>query len=229
VVALANTTDVIKDVANWLEKSSQSEFKPDLAWYQSHRRASKMFKDLAAEEKTAVLESRKPYMARVSWPWMVTAFEVKRTDVEAGYHFSTPGLIRTSKEGRKARAQFLKYAKEMQTRQHRTHVFMFYISGMHARIFRWDRTGTIVSKPIDLKTRPSDLLNCIFRLANLTREQQGYDATAELASTSDVMKLRAYKTDNRFLKEYRKFMLTSQSHFPIYKVYFRSNLCSICD
>ena len=174
--------------------------------------------DIEAQERTGIDPERMEHIARVSWPWMVTAFEVKRFDYEAGYHFTTPGLKRTSKEGRKARAQFIKYAKEIQARQHRTHTFTFYISGMQARVFRWDRAGVIVSRPINLKTDYEEFLNCIFRLANLSREEQGYDSTATLACPSEVAKLKKYKTDNRFLRKYKKFMLNAQSHFPIYKV-----------
>ena len=178
-----------------------------------------MYEDLTIEEKTSVDDARKPYVARVSWPWMMSAFEVKRTDPESGYHFGgvADGLLRQSKEGRKARAQFIKYAKEIQSRQHRTHVFLFYISGMRVRVFRWDRTGAVATRPIDLKTNYVDFLNCVFRLAKLSKAKRGYDTSTSPATANDVKILKAYKPDNKYLKAYRKFMLMNQPYYPIQK------------
>lgn len=150
---------------------------------------------------------------------MITAVEVKKQGVESGFGFK-PGepLLSDTQDSAKARSQFATYAAEIMLRQHRTHLYMFYICGWYARVFRWDRSGAVVSQPIDMKTNPRELLNLIYRLAMSDRQAQGFDMTATLASEDDQTKLEQYAPPNRYLKEYKALALDNVDDHPLYVV-----------
>ena len=95
---------------------------------------------------------------------------------------------------------------------------MFYIAGWYARVFRWDRNGAIVSRPIDMNTDLKTLLNLMYRIIVADPKNQGYDTTATLATEADIAKLRSYKTTNVYLKQYKRLMLDNMHEYPIFKV-----------
>lgn len=103
-------------------------------------------------------------------------------------------------------------------RQHRTHVYMFYISGWWARVFRWDRNGALVTHPIDLRTNSKQFLNLIYRLVLAHPRIQGFDNTVSLASNMEIEKFRLHEPNNMYLEEYKKTVLASVLEHPIYKV-----------
>jgi hypothetical protein len=165
------------------------------------------------------LAGTNPHAARAAWAWMLSAGEVKPNDTKAGFHFKSNGFLKSGDIAVAARAQHGKYATEIMLRQHRTHLFTFYISGCWARVFFWDRNGCIASSAVNLNTSPELFQTFIFRLLKLTKIKQGFDNTARLATPEEIAPLREWNPDNKYLREYRDAILTSESLFPIYLVF----------
>ena len=212
---------VFKDVSHGLERGDADHW-PDIALYPTHARAEdayRLSKDYSSLKSLA--ECRGPHLARCAYPWMITAIEVKTESIESGFGFTPDEPLLLKLEGSEdARSKFATYAAEIMLRQHRTHLYMFYIAGSYARMFRWDRNGAIVSYPIDL-TEYSELkvlLNLMYRLIVATPENQGYDTTATLATKDDVAKLLSYETENVYLQQYHRLMVDNMGQYPIFKV-----------
>ena len=180
--------------------------------------------------KTRVSVAHKPNTARCAYQWMVTAVEVKKEGDETGFGFGPEEpLLRTAETSHTVRSQFAAYAAEIMLRQHRTHLFMILVAGWHARIFRWDRNGVLVSNPINLKTDAKLLFNFIYRLVRADKVVQGFDPTVALATEAEVDLLRSYTSQNKYLKEYKALMLKNMKEYPIYKVRFHLLQDSIFD
>ena len=178
---------------------------------------------LSKEEvkKSSASKERKPYIARCAYPWMITAIEVKTASAETGFGFTEDEpLLRQVDKSVDVRSQFATYAAEIMLRQHRTHLFMFYIAGWRARVFRWDRNGAIVSEPIDLRKKLKTLLDLMYRLIVANPKDQGFDTTATLATEAEIAKLNSYQTTNIYLKRYKRLMLDNKGDYPIFKVGF---------
>ncbi|KAI0357827.1 hypothetical protein OH77DRAFT_1398469 [Trametes cingulata] len=88
----------------------------------------------------------------------------------------------------RALGQHIAYAMEVQARQQRVFLFSISISGSFARLLRWDRSGIIVTRSFDIRTRPELLCEFLGRYACASREQRGFDTTVERA-TADEEKL----------------------------------------
>lgn len=220
VLNLAGGEFTFKDVAHWAE-SGDIDHRPDLAMYPTHPQAAAAYTlDAKAKSRSKATKSRKPHIARCAYQWMLAAIEVKPAGKECGFGFK-PGepLLRAGDDAVTARAQFSTYAAEIMLRQHRTHLFMFYIAGSYARIFRWDRNGAVVSHPIDLATDFKQLLNSVYRLARADETLQGFDTTASLATADEIEELRRYNPTNKYLQEYKSLMLNNMFQHPIFKVY----------
>lgn len=163
-------------------------------------------------------EARRPYLNRPKWPWVVAAFEVKCKEARSAFSASSSDFLRQSKLGRKARVQLFQYALTSFQRQHRTHLFEFSIAGTTGRVLRWDRSGCVVTTPIDLEEEPELFLNCLFRLARLGRAGQGFDSSVHPATRAEINRLREYTTTNDWLEGYKIWMLANRVDYPIYKV-----------
>ena len=160
--------------------------------------------------------------ARTAWGWMTAAVEVKFTESRSAFSFDEDNqeLLRNSNEGQEALAQVSQYAAEILLRQHRTSVFLVYVCNTKARLTRWDRTGCIVSTPIDLKNEPEKLLYFVYRLGLMSPAELGYDETAVLATPDEVEMLHQMPHVNRYALDQAKEILepkTTRFH-PIYKV-----------
>ena len=128
-------------------------------------------------------------------------------------------FLKNTQVGRAARAQHGKYATEIMLRQHRTHVFTFYISGCWVRVFYWDRNGCLASESINLNTDAAVLFQTfIYRLAKMDDTKLGYDNTVELATDEDINPLEEWNPSNKELQDHRDIILSNQELFPIYKV-----------
>ncbi|GJE97324.1 hypothetical protein PsYK624_135400 [Phanerochaete sordida] len=158
------------------------------------------------------------------WAWLVSPVDNVSDEALAGFHFALPGetanermpfLVDTDAGG-KARRQLEECISEMLLHQHRVHVFMLHISHFAARVSRWDRAGCVVSEAIDLKGRLFD--DIVFRLAHLSQADIGFDDGAKLASPAQVEKLRQYKPENAYLKDYRDRILECAEAYPIYEI-----------
>lgn len=218
VAKLANADSTFKQVHS--PGKTNADHRPALALYPTHPQAvvAYTFSDEDAPKPTSTTAHKKHY-ARCEYQWMIAAVEIKKHDVECGFGFH-PGepLLPMEKDAVKLRSQFTTCAAEIMLRQHRTHVYMFYISGWHARAFRWDHNGAIVSHPIDLRTNCKQLLNLIYRLALANPEIQGFDTTVCLASQVEIEKLRLFTPSNTYLEEYKNMILDNRTEYPIFKV-----------
>ncbi|EKM57055.1 uncharacterized protein PHACADRAFT_92447 [Phanerochaete carnosa HHB-10118-sp] len=192
------------------------DHKPDLALYpddQPHSIRAYMHE----------VNHQNPNVARCAWGWMYSYVEVKINEADAGFHFSPSSaeegeskLLRETEEGRNARASFIKYVTTAMLRQHRTHYYSFYIAGLWARAFRWDRVGCIVSEPIDLRTQSSVFLDILYRLAK--SNAWGLEDTVTLASADDIKQLQAFDSPEEHYTVHRDTILRFQISYPIYKV-----------
>lgn len=205
------------DVSNWRE-SSFMDLRPDLVMYPTDDAQAREAYEFD-KTKSNAKRSRKRHIARCAWSWMMTFVECKcKEDGSPFFFFSKDGeLLREGADAILGRAQIAKYASEIQLRQHRTHLFSMYFCRGYMRLLRWDRAGCIVSDPINLLENPEVLLNFIYRLARLSPEQLGYDASAAIATAKDVEKLEAYHSLNDDLMQYRNHMLLCQKEYPIHK------------
>ena len=190
--------------------------KPDLSMYPDTDAASRAFCHGIEYPTNTTLK------ARTAWGWMTTAVEVKHDASKSAFYFGEHkrGLLRDTKDGRYAQVQFSKYAAQILCRQHRVFTFLIYVSGTKARLTRWDRTGCVVSSPIDLKKEPMKLLYFVYLLGLMSPAELGYDDTAVLATDEEIRSLRAMSHANEYAKERSKEILKPETimFHPIYKV-----------
>ena len=78
------------------------------------------------------------------------------------------------------RSNLVDYSSEIFLRQQRNYNIMFYIFRTTARFLRFDQTGAIVSKPIDLETDSEVFYKFFWSMANAEDRALGYDPTAKL-------------------------------------------------
>ena len=189
--------------------------KPDLAMYPDTVQANEAF--LHNIDEQSAFKSK----ARTAWGWMTAAVEVKFAESRSAFSFEdNQELLRNSDDGRGALAQVSQYAAQILLRQHRTSVFLVYVCNTKARLTHWDRTGCIVSTPIDLENEPEKLLNFVYRLGLMSPAELGYDETAVLATPDEVEMLRQMPHVNRYALDRAEEILepkTMRFH-PIYKV-----------
>ncbi|KAI0685724.1 hypothetical protein BC835DRAFT_1420965 [Cytidiella melzeri] len=178
---------VFKDVSNWIE-SKEHDLKIDIAMYPDTEDARAAFtRDMENTARTDV--------ARVAWAWMTMGVEVKRDEAESAFDFGRPSLLRDSDTGRRAQAQIAKYATQLMLRQHRAFVFILYIVDKEAFLTRWDRVGCIISTPVKYIKEAAKILNFVYRLALMSRDELGYDTTAEPATSAKVTGTNVAYTD----------------------------------
>ena len=215
------------DVSNWRE-SDYIDLRPDLVMYPTDipRAREAYFYD---KTHSKLKQDRKRHIARCAWSWMMTFVECKCNEDTAPFFFTEGGgFLREGSDAVLGRAQIAKYASEIQLRQHRTHLFSMYFCHGYMRILRWDRTGCVVSEPVDMINEPTDILNFIYRLGRLTREQLGYDATTDVASATDIRSLERYQSSNADFIQYRNHMLHWQKEYPIHKVSLSRHITPSC-
>ncbi|KAI0690796.1 hypothetical protein BC835DRAFT_1417547 [Cytidiella melzeri] len=214
-VAPERTPYVFKDVSAWPEKN-EDEIKIDIAMYPDTPKAQQAFKS----DIPAGVLTEKPHAARTVWAWMTVGLEVKSKHEKSAFCSGANGpLLHDTIDGRDAQGQIAQYATQLMVRQHRVFAFIIYISDDQARLTRWDRTGCIVSTPIDLKKNPEHLLNFVYRLAFMSRAELGEDPTVELATDEEVKDLEnKYKPKNPYAIARAKEILDNKVLYPIYKV-----------
>lgn len=128
-------------------------------------------------------------------------------------------LLATSKRGKITQSRLVEYASQAMLSQHRCFIFMVYIVRTKARLIRWDRAGAIVSKPIDLETKPLLLLNFFARLSSLSSEGRGRDPTVIPASPADIDAFLTYaKTQTGWVKKAIDDIVGQLPTWPLYKM-----------
>ncbi|KAI9065691.1 hypothetical protein FKP32DRAFT_1590337 [Trametes sanguinea] len=84
----------------------------------------------------------------------------------------------TSDERSKARGQIITDAEVVFRVQHRAFLFTLLVFGRNFRLFRWDRSGTIVTHAIDYVAHPDVLCEVLWRMSLQSDEQLGLDPSA---------------------------------------------------
>ncbi|OBZ71289.1 hypothetical protein A0H81_08716 [Grifola frondosa] len=84
-----------------------------------------------------------------------------------------------------ALGQHIFYATEICARQHRSFCFSISLSGSCARIIRWDRAGGIATESFDIRKQPGLLCEFLWRFAQLSDADRGFDSTVDLASETE--------------------------------------------
>ncbi|KAI0634082.1 hypothetical protein C8Q77DRAFT_1217385 [Trametes polyzona] len=83
----------------------------------------------------------------------------------------------------RAFGQHIAYATEIQARQHRLFTFSISLCGSRARIYRWDRSGVIVTRSFDIRDQPELLCDFLARFSCASIDLfRGHDGTVRMAS-----------------------------------------------
>lgn len=83
------------------------------------------------------------------------------------------------------RGEIAIYAAELCARQFRTHCFSISIYGTKVRLFRWDRTGVVISNSFDICENPEILCRFLWQYTNATDAQRGFDSTITRVSEEE--------------------------------------------
>ncbi|KAI0359797.1 hypothetical protein OH77DRAFT_1517405 [Trametes cingulata] len=85
----------------------------------------------------------------------------------------------------RALGQHLSYAAEIFARQHRVFLFSISMSASSARLFRWDRSGVVVTRSFDIRRQPELLCDFLARFACASDAQRGHDLTVRMAAPEE--------------------------------------------
>ncbi|KAI0089840.1 hypothetical protein BDY19DRAFT_941069 [Irpex rosettiformis] len=124
----------------------------------------------------------------------------------------------------KHRGQQIDYASQIMALQHRSHIFSISVIGHHARLIRWDRAGACVSERFNYANGSSNWLGeFLFRYANATREQRGFDHCVQKANKDEIDLLNAGVNDHLRKFHYpahldAELSRTVDESYPAYKV-----------
>ncbi|KAI9067444.1 hypothetical protein FKP32DRAFT_1673002 [Trametes sanguinea] len=81
-----------------------------------------------------------------------------------------------------AHGQHISFATEVLARQHRNFLFTISVAGSSARLFRWDRSGCVVTRAFDIHQQPDLLAEFLWRFSNVSDAGRGHDMTVRMAS-----------------------------------------------
>ncbi|KAI0089864.1 hypothetical protein BDY19DRAFT_89279 [Irpex rosettiformis] len=133
-------------------------------------------------------------------------------------------LLETSIASIKHRGQQIEYTNQIMTLQHRIHLFSISIIGHYARLICWDRAGACVSECFNYHDGSNNWIGeFLFRYANATPEQRGFDPNVKRATAKEVAALT--KAVNVHLSKFdyhphRRAELekTADPSYPVYRV-----------
>ncbi|EKM51332.1 uncharacterized protein PHACADRAFT_213176 [Phanerochaete carnosa HHB-10118-sp] len=206
-------------------KDVETGMKTDLCTYEVGGPGKQAF-ELGAStlKKSTANKDLHQSLARTAWAYIVTPFEIKTSLESAPFRLDVHHLEPSqTQEGRKARAQMTKYAAKIQLRQHRRFVFTVFICERIAWLFRWDRTGAIVSRPFDIFEKPELLLNFVYRIARASPTALGYDTSVEIMRPDDPQldAFNAYRERQASDSWHRTFaddLWVNKTFYPLCKV-----------
>ncbi|KAI0671021.1 hypothetical protein C8Q78DRAFT_831258 [Trametes maxima] len=89
-----------------------------------------------------------------------------------------------------ALGQNIAYTAELFARQHRWFCFSVSLAGSRARLFRWDRSGVVVTRAFDLRDNPAILCEFLWCFAHLPETGRGYDMTVQPATPKEAKSFR---------------------------------------
>ncbi|KAI8978318.1 hypothetical protein BD414DRAFT_445578, partial [Trametes punicea] len=84
----------------------------------------------------------------------------------------------------------ISFATEIFARQQRLFLFTVSLAGSHARLYRWDRSGCIVTRAFDIRKHPDLLGEFFWRFSKLSDADRGHDLTVRMASPSEELLFR---------------------------------------
>ena len=121
------------------------------------------------------------------------------------------------------RGQIIAYTAKLHSFQHRCFSFSFLICGQHARFFRWDRSGCVVSALFNFHEEPHILASFFWSYAHLTDTERGHDPTVKRASPQEAKYLADATT--QFIKDSLprdvSFLLPEEEPdypYPVFKI-----------
>lgn len=205
-------TSTLKDIAPILDSEKVRDRRPDFALYEPTKAARDAYMASPDSDPAVIPAERIKHRASTAWAWMTMT-----VDVDHPWGHYTPSDYEYCEESRMRMSCSYHHVSQIFLHQHRLHVFSVYIDGGSARLARWDRGGVILTQPIDMR-HPEHLLDFMHRLGRLSREQLGYDTTAELAKKPDIAKLLRYTTTNEYLKRHHESIVQNMVEWPVYKV-----------
>ncbi|RDX51397.1 hypothetical protein OH76DRAFT_1481667 [Lentinus brumalis] len=149
------------------------------------------FMETSRMKSKANKEVRKNHVGRCSWADVVVLIEVKINTQRSAFYFEddpTKFLRTDSNDGREALGQLGEYIGQVFGHQHRVHLYAVYVYKDRARLLYFERQGALVSEPFKYGTRKALTLHTFFwRLANMSREQLGFDPTV-IPADADAVK-----------------------------------------
>ncbi|KAI0794665.1 hypothetical protein C8Q74DRAFT_1366081 [Fomes fomentarius] len=135
-----------------------------------------------------------------------------------------PSIIRNTREGLKAFAQFDDDMYSTLTYQHRIFSYAIYVAKNMCRLLFLDRSGAYITTPFDWTVTTSSLHTFLWKLAHMSAAQMGYDTTASLASSTECDMFKDMAEDASVQKEVQEYVKRATSDSaPIYKVRVASN------
>ncbi|THH26570.1 hypothetical protein EUX98_g7616 [Antrodiella citrinella] len=183
---------VCKDVADWpdsalLHESNHSDSRrADVNIYKNEH--SFLWDGDFVDRTRCSDKARVEHAAPNSFALVVIPGECKLVHPGFSSTSSQPFLPDTEAAA-KTRSQLCDYITEIQLPQHRSFVYAFYIFRTTVRLMRWDRDGTAVSQPIELKneTEREKFFEFFYCLRNATDTQIEFDPTVTMILPSPAL------------------------------------------
>ena len=195
----------------------------------SFNNASTLNHSSLASEEREEQRQRQHVIGRMNWGLVEIPIEV--TESQAEFPFTDVDVEDVVSQGKghvQSRDRLAKFALEVQSRQHRTHVYTIAICRDQARFQRHDRAGCVVSASFNYLEDPRPIgtfLYKLFRNDCVTRESRGHDPTAELASADEAQVFRdVVRAHGQNMEDYVRVMFrqAAADGWPIYKLKIRS-------
>ncbi|KAL7281487.1 hypothetical protein ACG7TL_004802 [Trametes sanguinea] len=79
----------------------------------------------------------------------------------------------------------MSFVAEIFARQHRRCLFTVSLAGSHARLYRWDRSGCVVTRAFDVREDSVTFAEFFWRFSKLSDGDRGHDLTVRLASAKE--------------------------------------------
>ncbi|KAK0481365.1 hypothetical protein IW261DRAFT_1070655 [Armillaria novae-zelandiae] len=96
------------------------------------------------------------------------------------------GWVEQTKASQDVRGQLGGYASETLNAQYRKYLFSLFLGPDGVRLFKWERTYTVVSRAFDLTTDGKYLVEFLYRFCTLTDGDRGKDDTVTPATEEEI-------------------------------------------
>ncbi|KAI9062469.1 hypothetical protein FKP32DRAFT_1677406 [Trametes sanguinea] len=77
------------------------------------------------------------------------------------------------------------FATEVFARQHRTFLFTVSVFGTFARLYRWDRSGCVISAAFDIHEHSDLFAEFFWRFSQLSESERGHDLTVQMSTKTE--------------------------------------------